>query len=165
MAIASKGFKVAVILRGKSGKDVTMKYALTATDAADAETDAATMATRVAALTDMSLVGYDIIHVNADDAAGNGTKNFSDQAQLTAKLVTAGKVVNLKIPGVKESLFMDTSGPDNNIINPTDTNVVTFLSSFEAAGIASISDGEYVRDSATPGNWHGIRTTKGTKAP
>lgn len=163
MALALDHFVVSFTLRDVTGKETELKYRLTAATATDAATSAQTLATRLAAITDSTIPAMSVNAVYKE-AVGNGTGFGFNQAMITARLVTEGKTVNLRIPAAKAGIFRGDEGGDANAVDVNDADVIAFLSSFEAGAICSISDGEFLRDSATAGNWAGTRYSRTSKA-
>jgi len=88
-----------------------------------------------------------------------------NMASLSLNLVTAGKFATLQIPAADIGIFLAPNGPDKNVVDKTDANLLAFLENFEAdpTGDFTLSDGENI-DGTTPiksGKRIHRRSTKG----
>lgn len=165
MALTSRGFKLELLLVDEGAKDIRKPYLLVAADAAAAATAASTIMARFTGVSGMAIKGYNLTEQFLDDAVSVGSGIATEQALVTAKLVTAGKEWNHTIPAPLIDIFQGATGADRNRVDSADADLVTYMSTFESGGLASVSDGEFIRDSGTPSNFWGIRRTVGSTNP
>lgn len=163
MALASQGFFLTVDLVDQGGNKSTLRYDLVAADFATAETDAATIIAALNAVTTALIYAYRLGEKYVEDTLAFGAGEIENIGLVTAKLVTPGKTVNVKIPAPEDTLFVGASGPDYNEMDPNEALTQAYLAIWENPGQAVISDGEYLRDSATAGNWTGKRIHRGSR--
>ncbi len=76
---------------------------------------------------------------------------ITDIASLVVNLAGGeGKKGILKIPCPQEIIFVDTSGPNRNVLDTLDAAVIAYVDEFQTTGGSfTISDGEFV-DDTTP---------------
>ncbi len=76
---------------------------------------------------------------------------ITDIASLVVNLAGGeGKKGILKIPCPQEIIFVDTSGPNRNVLDTGDAAVIAYVDEFQTTGGSfTISDGEFV-DDTTP---------------
>ena len=149
MALVGTGFGMTVSFLDNGMNQVTREYIMDAdiVTYADAETEAAAMIPKVAAVTDASIPQYRVFQIYTESALvipGSGVQ-VEDQASITALLTTPGnKQANINIPAPKPAIFVATSGKQANIVNTGNAALVTFTDSFKVAGKFTISDGEEI---------------------
>lgn len=163
MAIVSDGFFMHVDLVDTGGNKSTKKYKLVAADFATAQAAATSILAGLAGVTEALVKSYRLGEALVEDAAVYGSGEIENIGQVVAKLETAPKTVNIEIPAPLPALFVGASGPDYNVLDPANVALQTYIALWEASGVASLSDGEFVRDSATAGNFSGKRTHRGSK--
>lgn len=85
-------------------------------------------------------------------------------ASLSLNLTTAGKFAVVQIPAAEIGIFLGPNGPDKNVVDKNDANLLAFLDNFATGtGDFTLSDGEKI-DAATPiksGKRIHRRSTKG----
>lgn len=79
---------------------------------------------------------------------GAGTE-IAVNASIVGNLATAGKTATIAIPAPEVGIFTGSSGPALNIVDIADTDLVSFVDEYKAAGDFVISDGENL-DATTP---------------
>lgn len=145
MAFVSTGWRAEFSLMDNGGNITKKTYELTAADAATAETDVATILARLTAVTDCEVVAYHAYEQFEEDnvaypAAGVQKEN---QALLTFDIVDNPlKKATHSIPAPKQAIFVGTTGPNANIVDTADADVIAYRQMFQAAGQCFISDGE-----------------------
>jgi hypothetical protein len=168
MALQSTGYFGNFVLVDSGGNKATVRYKLgeTAVDIEAAETVAATLATRLAAVTDAVVLGYTVGEAFDEDtnflaAAGVQIEN---QALVLAKILDEEeKWAQLRIPAPKIGLFMAATGKNSNIVDPADADLLTYLGSFETGQLAQVSDGEVLAETSTTGNVYGKRIHRASR--
>lgn len=163
MALSSTGFFLNVDLVDQGGNKSTLRYDLVAADFATAEADVATILAALDAVTTALIYAYRIGEKYVEDALSYGVGEVENIGLVVAKLTTAGKTVNVKIPAPEDALFIGAAGPDYNEMDPNNAATIAYLAIWENPGQAQISDGEHVRDTATAGNWTGKRIHRGSR--
>lgn len=164
MALNSTGFFLTVTVADQGGNQATLRYDLVAADFTAASTAAAGILTFLGAVSGAQVQSYRVGEAYAEDTDFFGSGEIENIAQITAKLTTDGKTANIKIPAPLDAIFVAASGPDYNVVDPSDTAVINYVSIWEAGtGYATLSDGESVRDSATAGNFYGKRVHRGSR--
>lgn len=145
MAFISTGWRGVFDLMDNGGNRTSKTYDLTAPDAATAATDMATILTRLTAVTDCEIVAYHSYESFEEDtvaypAAGVQKEN---QALLVFDIVDNPlKKVTHAIPAPKQAIFVGTTGPNANIVDTADSDVVNYRSLFQTGNECYISDGE-----------------------
>lgn len=148
MALVASGYELNVVLIDNGANTVTKSYALTATDAAEAASQTATILAVLNNVTDAVVKGYSINHKYVEDnlilpAAGVQNENI---ALIVAQISgNASKFATLQIPAAKPELFVSLSGKSANIVDITDPAVVAYAAIYvNGSGICEISDGETI---------------------
>lgn len=146
MALVAAGYELNVTLVDRGLNQVTKTYEMTATTAADAATDAATILAALNAVTDASIKGYRLSTVFAEDAfATPNLGEVENQAMLIMRLDgDPFKKASHFIPAPVDGIFVAGQGPNYNIVDNTDALVTTYVALFQGGGEAYISDGETV---------------------
>lgn len=149
MALVEKAhpFSLVVELVDNSGKPTLKRYELQAATAADAATDAATIMTRLTAISDLVIKSYEIGHKYVQDALVLPVSGVEreNEALLNVRLASdPTKYAKHSIPGAKPSIFVANSGSGANVVNTGSANVNSYLSLFTTTNEAFISDGELV---------------------
>ena len=155
MALTSKGFYANVQVADAAGNVTTRQYEVVGADIATAKTNAATLVSALDAVTDGLIIGYSVGEQFYEDtdtygAAGSEVENL---AVLSVELESEKKKATLTIPAPIDAIFVDTTGPNRNVVDLTNANLITFMNNFTdetgytAPGpdaIALISDGEKI---------------------
>jgi len=66
------------------------------------------------------------------------------------------KWTNLRIPAPVDGIFVATSGPSRNVVDPSDADLGSYLENFETGGVFTVSDGETLLEA-------GVANTKGKR--
>ncbi len=147
MALVVAGFYVNYQFVDNSGKSTHRRFQLAATDIAGATTAEGTLRPLVLALTDAKLKSYQLGVVYSEDALT--LPAMSVQNENVGHLVMPiyakpRKSATWDIPAVKDALFSNTTGPDADKIDMTNTDLLNFIAAIGNGGQAKISDGEVV---------------------
>lgn len=146
MAIESAGWWTSVDLIDGTGKITTITRRLRAADATEATAAGVAFRTSLAAVTDSTIVGYTVGEKFSETALGAlpaVTVLNSVTASITAAILDQPtKFANTVIPAPKIGVFSSTTGRGANVVNPTATIVVNYLTEYTEAGSVFISDGE-----------------------
>lgn len=166
MALASTGYFATVTCVDSGGNKSTLTYRLSAATIADALTDAATIITRLNAVTDAVILSYRVGEQFEEDSAYYAAAGvqIEDRASLSC-VIDAGelKYATLLIPSPTIGIFVASTGPNSNVVDPADTDLVTYLTTFATGGIATLSDGETLLSPGTAGNVTGKRIHRGSR--
>lgn len=146
MALTLQEYRVVVNVVDNGNQTSTLTYYTTAVDMTEAEADTVTILAALEDMTDCVVSGYHVGPYYREDnlvLPGPGVQ-IQNKASITVNLAgTAGKA-NIKIPGPKIDIFSGTSGRAADIVDANDAAVLAYVGLFEAAGVATISDGELV---------------------
>lgn len=161
MAVVSSGYELNVTLIDGGSNQSTVRFALTAADAATAATDAGTILTALGDVTDAVVKSYSIAERFVEDSLTlpANTVHVENRALVTLQLASnPTKTVTIKIPAASEGIFQGLSGSAFNVVDPNDTELRAYVALFHAAGEATISDGESVAPSPSGGILRGVRS-------
>lgn len=167
MALASLGYFANITLVDSGGNKSTMRYDLSSVDLTTAAVDAATLASRLGAITDAVVLSYSVGEKFEEDTtfyAAAGV-HVEDVALLSCKIDDPEiKYVSLRVPAPVVGIFQQATGPNSNLVDPTDADLQTYLGSFATTGgIATVSDGETLEDPSVSGNVTGKRIHRGSR--
>lgn len=127
-------------------------------------TNVDTLYTRLLGVTDCVVKSVFVTYVMEDAAVSYGTGEAENVALIVADIDDVmDKTVNIRVPAPKDAIFKGAAGKDFNTVDTADAAVIAYLSSFETGGLATVSDGETIKDSATVGNWFGKRIHRGSR--
>jgi hypothetical protein len=158
MSLVSQGFLLTVTLSDTGGNKSILKYKLQAADFATATTDAGTILTALAAVTDALLLAYHLSEVFEEDSALYGSGEVENVASMSARIDAAEvKYATVRIPAPSDGIFQAASGPLYNVVDPGDTDLVAYLNVFVDTAEAYLSDGENLLSPGTAGNVTGKR--------
>lgn len=150
MALTAAGFGMTVSFLDNGSNVVTREYSMDpalVTTYAEAEAAALDILPDVVGVTDAAIPQYRVFQVFEETALvipASGIQ-VENQASLTVLLTSPGnKKANLNIPAVKPALFVQTSGPQANIVNMGNAAILAFLGNFDALENFTVSDGEKV---------------------
>jgi hypothetical protein len=104
------------------------------------------------AVTDGVVLKTGILLGQTEDTALFGAGEIENVALITVNLATQGKKAVMSIPAPVDGIFVGASGPNYNIVDPTDAAVLAYLALFETGGDFTLSDGEQL-DDTTPFNY------------
>lgn len=148
MAWAAGKFGTTVSFIDTGSNVVTREYMMndSVTTFAEANTAALAIIATITPITDAALPQYRVFQVNYNDALTlPASAQVENQASLTVQLEAVGnKKGNINMPAPKTTIFVGSSGPQNNIVNMASTLVTTFLANFLSAGAFTTSDGEQI---------------------
>lgn len=164
MALASVGWYLSVVLADNGGNKSTLRYDLTAADAATAATDASTIMTELGPVTDAAIVGYSLGERFEEDTTFYGSGEIENIASISARIDSADqKWATIKIPAPAAGIFKAASGPDYNLVDVADADLVAYLNLFATGNEALLSDGEALVSPGTAGNVTGKRIHRGSR--
>ena len=171
MALTQTGWELVVNLVDRGGKSVNRTFEMVAVDDAGDATavfiDAATIITRLNAVTTLVVKGYRLAAVYAEDAL---TLPTSAEAEAEQRLTLSALIVGdplesatYHIPGPEQALFQAASGPGADLPNFSVTALDNFVEIFNSAGsnLAYISDGESWDSNTVKGKKTHSRSTNG----
>ena len=141
MALVSQGFFLAITLEDNQGDKSTVQYGMQAADYATAIIAANGAVSDIQDMTKSSVQSYAVSERFIDDAfvfpvSGNNSEKLS----MTIDLATPGKRANSRIPAPEDAIFVDTSGPNANVLDTTNAAVIQWQSVL--VNSLTISDGE-----------------------
>jgi hypothetical protein len=158
MALASVGWFLHVTLSDTGGNHSVLRYDLTATDATTAATDAATILAALGDITDAAVIGYALGEKFEDDAVEYGLGEVENIALISARIDSAEqKHAIIRVPAPVVGIFKAATGPDYNVVDAADTDLITYLNVFATGNEALLSDGEALDSPGTAGNVTGKR--------
>lgn len=151
MALVSAGFEMHVVLTDSSGVDkAKLLYKFNeGTVYADAITNGATIRTRLLAITDAVISSYSVIERFVEAAlALPANVEIENRAVIVARINNdPTKTANILVPAPKIGIFQNATGSGRNKIDVVDSDLLTYLGSFQATGgFATLSDGEQLDD-------------------
>lgn len=164
MALASVGFFLTVTLSDQGGNRSTLRYDLNSIDIATALTDAATVLAELDPITDAAIVAYSVGQKYEEDTSAFGLGEVENIASIVARIDSAEqKYATIKIPAPADGIFKAAAGPDYNVVDASDADLVAYLNLFATAGVATLSDGETLDSPGTAGNVVGKRIHRGSR--
>jgi len=164
MALVSAGFQLAVTLVDQGKGKSTLRYDLTAADAAAAATATAAILAALAAVTDAGIQSYTLGEVFKDAAVGSGSGQVENLAVITAKIDSVDlKYAVVKIPAPADGIFSAAAGAGYDIVDPADADLVAYLQVWQTGNQAYLSDGETLVSPGTAGNVVGKRAHRASK--
>jgi len=137
------GFYLTVSLTDTQGDVSTLRFELRSADYAEAVTATAAIVAAIAGVSQSLITSTAISFVSDEDTfvyptgADNGVR-----ARMTFQLADSVEKATLDIPAPKIGIFVDPTGPGNNVVDTSDTEVLAYLAVFKVSGNAFISDGE-----------------------
>lgn len=162
MALVSAGWKLSVTLTDGGANTAVKQFDLTSADAAEALTDAAAILLRLGGVTDAVVKGYRLCLEYFEDAlvypAGVQVEN---RAEVVSYATNTLKPVTVEIPAPKIGLFVAATGPQSNIVDTADTDLIAFLQIFANGFFATISDGDTIETAALSGKRIHVASRKG----
>jgi hypothetical protein len=165
MAFAATNFGATYTFIDAGGNTATRDYMMdaTITTFTDAATEATTMLAKLVAVSDAVITNYRVYQVQVEQALSLPVNvQIENCASLTLLLSGVGNAkANANIPAPKNALFVSAStGPQNNIVNMSNSAVVAFTDSFLSSGKFTISDGQKISRSLSGKRVH-KRSNKG----
>jgi hypothetical protein len=166
MALVDIGFSGFVNVLDSEGSKSTLEYALTSADITTALADMTTIIGRLNAVTDGVISGYGVRQAFAENALTLPAGAEVEKRAVISALIAGSappKYANILVPAPSQGIFVASTGPNARIVDTADTDIVAYLSSFEAGALATVSDGEVIADSAASGSWYGKKTHRGSR--
>lgn len=165
MALVAAGFKVCIELCDIENDRTTRCYEMTSADETAALADAATVVAALDALTDDTIVGYQVSSIFANDAFAlpivANTQNFNQALLIYGLDGLPGKEATQSIPAPSQGIFVAASGPNAKIIDTADAAVIAWRTLFQAPGnLLTLSDGE-TADTLLRGHRRSVKSTQG----
>lgn len=145
MALSAGRWFTVIELVETSGKRTTKRFEQSApADAAAALAAATALATDMAAVSDAVVSAYHCYQEYVEDSLSlPASAELQNQAILQFSIdgepTKSGRVV---IPAPKDSLFAASSGPNYDIIDTTDSDVIAFAANWLLDDLYYLSDGE-----------------------
>jgi len=166
MPLVSTGWRLVVTVYDTSGTASNLTYNLKSADATAAAADTATVIANLTAITKGAVGQYILGEVFEEDALTlPANSENAIKASISVYLAEVGnKRANIKIPSPVDTIFAATSGPGYNTVNGTAAAVANYIQLFQdTAGVATISDGQTVRDTQPFAG--GKRISRGSQNP
>lgn len=148
MALVIWRFQLTIWFADTQDDQVTRTWEMQATDYATALTDAATVISRVEAVSDAEIAGFNVSGKYYEDDytnPGNGVQNENQAVLLLLPTNESNPYPTVSIPAINDSVMKGASGPDNNIVDITNTDVLAFVGLFITDAELYLSDGETVQ--------------------
>lgn len=145
MALVAQWYYLEVELVDSGANSTKRTYRLTSANIGAAVTDAGTIMTALAAVTDAKVKSYRIGQIFADDALSLPLPGVQIENEAMLTVGIAGhptKSATLTIPAPKGGVFTSLQGPGSNVVATTATIVTDYVALFNSTGPATLSDGE-----------------------
>jgi len=154
MALVAQGFTLTIGLIDSGENKTTRTFEMTATTAAQAQTDAAAIVPLFAALTRCVITGYNVSIRYVEDAlalpaAGIQVENTAEVLLNIEGSATKKAPINIPDPvvtgGNGNGMWLAATGPNSNVVDTGFAALVAFVASFGTLGDNTllISDGEH----------------------
>jgi hypothetical protein len=168
MALVSAGFRLSVTLLDSEGSSSVLQYALTgAADFTAANNRATAILAALEPVTDAVIKGYSVGQVFAENAlALPAGAEVERRAVITAKIQGSlpPKYANIVIPSPTQGIFQAATGSGARLIDKADAALQAYLAVFvTGAGLATVSDGEWIADPTVPENIEGRKMHRGSR--
>lgn len=146
MALVQVGFRVVVSMMDGGGQITTRSYESNEALYADAVTAGAALVAALAAITDATITGYQIQTVFSEDAlAGFPAATVQNENQALLVYQMEGLPLHRasqSIPAPTIGIFAGVTGPNSNIVDTADADLMTWRALFLGSGSFYLSDGE-----------------------
>src|SRR3972149_7201728 len=152
LGLVSVGWALIVTIIDSGCNPATLRYDLVAATQAAAAAATATILTALAAVTESVVSGYALAERFTEDAFVFPTTAQNENRAVVSCLLDgfATKKVTIVIPAPAQGLFVTPTGPGSNIVDITDSALITYVDIWRLTGaLASISDGEFIGDSGS----------------
>jgi len=164
MALVTAGWGLTVVLVDTGGNKSTLRYDLTAADYTTAAVDRGTILAALAAVTDAVIVQHSLSEIYREDTTLYGGGEVENVALIDVTIDAAFlKTAQLRIPAPDASLWVDVSGPNWNVIDPTVAALQTYLNLWTTGNELYLSDGETILDPTVAGRVKGKRIHRGSR--
>lgn len=140
-------WSITITFMDVQGDRVSYQHEMQATSYTEATSDKAAIIAAFEAVTDCEIVGYTLSEKWYEDTVvdpPSGTQRENTAELLLNPTDPLKPYPTVTIPGAKDSIMMGGSGPSNNIVDITDTDVLALVALFLADGELYVSDGETV---------------------
>lgn len=139
-------WECSVTLVDQGAQSSTRTYRLRDAQADDASVTASTLLGYIEALTRCEVTAFRVSQVWVEDSIALPTDaQLEDNVVLTVDIASNPlKRATLSLPAPQDAIFVGATGPNNNVVDLTNADVLAFVDAFKSAGVASISDGEDV---------------------
>jgi hypothetical protein len=169
MAFIGQNWVLAVTFVDSGANETTRRYELAVTDDAGDLTDViAAVASIMAVLvadSDAHISKQTLSKTSVEDSftLPTGAVNVEENAQISAKIFgTPNKSTVLEMPAPKIGMFVDTVGPNRNIVDLTASGLADdLLQLYVDGGVLFTSDGESVSTVGAKGKRVHHKSTKG----
>lgn len=167
MALVAAGWELIVNWVDRAGNPARNTISLVATDdAGDADAVFGSVSGILTALnagSDCVIAGYTVAKRYVENAlALPATAEAEMKAHISAKIdgdPTDSAVFDL--PGPADAMFVDTTGPNANVVNVDEDPALSIIAIFQAGGTAFISDGEHWDPDTAKGKRIHKKSTRG----
>ena len=161
MALTSQGWRLVLNMKDSGNNLFTKRLEFIAADAAEAATRASNFLTAWGGVSGCVITSYHYYEQYEEDAfAFPSNVEGENQAELYFSIDGAPqKTATLAVPGIVGTAFVDSTGPNRNVIDTTDADIVTLEGQF-TSGIFKLSDGETMDDLLSGKRVH-IKNRKG----
>jgi len=148
MALVSDGYELRVTLKDTGNNSTTMAYALTAVTAAAAETDALAIIAVLNAITDAVISTYRVSQKFIEDSFSLPAAAEIEKKASVVGLISGSsiKTADFNVPAPVVGIMMGSDGEAYNTVDISDAALLSYAAVFQAAGEATISDGEVLGD-------------------
>lgn len=152
MALVQQGYTVNITVADSAGDRASRSYGVLGATIADALTNAQSIVAEFDPLTEGVILGWTLCVRFVEDAFTYpaGGVEVENQAEILGRIANVpNKSAAFNVPAAAGGIFVGTTGPNRNIVDGADADVLAFLALFdETGGIATISDGEQLDDAA-----------------
>jgi len=159
MAITTDGFFGTVTLVDNGNNTSTLRYQLEGADFAAALANLQAIVTSLDAITDAVVKSYNVGEGYSEKALSLPIGGVQVENRASISCLIDGfvdKYATLMVPAPVAGIFNGASGDAANVVDPTDTDLLTYLAHFETGGEATVSDGEVIATA-------GVATVKGKR--
>lgn len=137
------GYFLSLSLTDTQGDVSTLRFELRGADFATASTNATAVIAGITGVTQSIVSSVAISFVRDEDTfvfptgADNGVR-----ARMTFQLANSVEKATLDIPAPENNIFTAPFGPNNNVVDLTNAEVIAYAQLFQVGGASYISDGE-----------------------
>jgi len=145
MALAAGRWYTVIELADTGNQRTTMRFEQSApADAAAALAAGTALATDMAAVSDAVIAKYFVYQVYEEDAfALPAAAQIENQALITLSIDDEpSKVGTIRIPAPTIDIFAGATGPNSNIVDGTDADVIALVANWVSEDLYYVSDGE-----------------------
>lgn len=140
---ASLGWFLTVSLADQGGQISTLEYMLKAIDYATAQASVTAILAQIGNVTQSSFSSYSLSQRYMEDSlAYPGAAQNEIKATIIVNLTGGTKKATLNIPAPTNGLFVAATGPNSDVLDTLDADVIAYVALYAVGGSAYISDGE-----------------------